>query len=63
MTIAVCCRRTDQGIKVFIDSNEALIELFDISQKDVMNLKTNDKLWEQALSNNAVGRSCRYVCS
>jgi len=50
-------------MKIFIDSNEALIELFDISQKDLMNLITNDKLRAQALSNNAVGRSCKYVCS
>jgi len=52
-------------MKIFSDSSETLIELFDISQKDVMNSITNNKLREQALSNNAVRRSGKYmyVCS
>src|SRR6218665_1109895 len=53
-------------INIFIDSNEALNKLFNISQKDLMNSITNDKSREQALSSNAVGylgRSCKYVSS
>jgi len=46
-------------MKIFSDSNETNWTLW---QKDVMNSITNDKLREQALSNNAVRRSCKYVC-
>src|SRR6218665_3403973 len=50
-----------KGMKIFSDSNETLIELFDISQKDVMNSITNDKLKEQALSSSQ--KILQYVCS
>jgi len=44
-------------MRIFSDSNETLIELFDISQEDVMNLITNDKLREQAPTCNFLGHT------
>ena len=52
-------------INIFVDSNEAFNKFLDVSQKrcNEFDHKINDKLREQAFSNNAVGRSCKYVCS
>src|SRR6218665_3870895 len=56
-----CCLLKNN--RLCVESNEASFELFDISQKYVMNSTTNDKLREQAISNNAVERSHKYVYS
>jgi len=49
------------GFYIFIDSNDALNELFDISQMINEFDHKNHNLKEQALSNNAIGRYCKSL--